>query len=348
MLLASEKSLIRAKRTFRYDKILLILLLIFAWILFGLNYSNADYKNYEDSYNATMQGYNDGYFEIGFYIIVKVFAMFRIPYCVFLGCVAAICLFIFTNAIKRLTSKPFIAFLFYFIYPFVFDIVQYRNFLAFAIVLYGVGYLLNDKLKTHKKLFYYLFFIFLASLFHLSSVIYVAFVLVLIKRKKVFFSTIVILMIGLMLAIMNSEILIEILKFFKLDRFARYDVDYNYSTFLQYLAVYVFFMALALLKFKGNYKSTKFKILVVALLFVPFIILNGTSARFIRNVFIIFYCFLLDYKNKKAFYGQWKQPIILLFTFVAVISVFYAQLGSGLYYETVLKPILEFNWLFGK
>ena len=338
----------RKKLYIKPQHIIFAVLFVFAWITFGFNYSNADYQNYEFAYNEIKASRPDGYFEIGFHFIIKLAVSLGISYQGFLIIISAVCLLIFVNALKYLTKNVGLAFAFYLVYPFVFDIVQYRNFLAFSLVLYGLHYLLNNQSQNVKNVIKYFVFVILGALFHSSVVIYALFFLVVIKRTKILALVTALLFALFVFLIINQTILMTVLSILHLDRFARYTVDYAYSTFIQYCAVYFFFLALALFKFKKDMQSPKIKLLILSSLFLPFIIMNGTSARFIRNVFILFYAFLLDNKGKSLLDMGLSQFITVCAVFAAVLFVFYSQLSSGLYYEIVLKHVFQNNLLFGK
>lgn len=338
---------VNKKQSNRLHFAVLAVLLIFAWIMFGFNYSNADYGNYEAAYNDIKAGGTNAYLDVGFSFLMKLCGLCGLSYQGFMIVISALCLLIFTLALRRLTKSVSVALAFYIVYPFVFDIVQYRNFLAFAFVLYGLRFLLKDKVRI-KDIALYLVFVLIGSLIHLSVIIYSAFILVAIKRFKPFAVLTGILLALITFLIINNEILNRILMFLRFDRFVKYDADYNYSTFAQYFVLYLFFMFLAGIKFKNKFQSNKFKLLLVASLFLPFIIMTGTSARFIRNTFILFYAFLLDTNGCKFSKMSLKQIFIHLALFASILFVFYAQLTSGLYYDIVLQPILKYNLIFGK
>lgn len=348
MTLSGTNNAILKKNKISINKLCFILLLVFAWIMFALNYSNADFANYENAYNAIGEGKEDSYFEVGFFILIKIFTFFNLPYQVFLAFVALLCLTLFTMVIRRLTSRYSLAFLLYIIYPFAFDIVQYRNMLSFSFVLLGICCLISNKSSAKIRALKYLVFVLIGSLFHSSAIIYSLFVLVTVKKEKIFYALLIMLLVLVMLFSLKVELFVPILKAVKLDRYARYEYDRNISTFLQYFAFYVFLLILAAWKFDKKRNSVKFRLLLVSSAFVPFIIMNGTSARLIRNVLILFYCFLFDKLKKEETLNDMKQGTIVVFTFAAVMFVFYSQLASGLYYDLVLRPVFEYNYLIGK
>ena len=345
---AAQRQYAKKKFVLKPRHLIFVGLFVFAWVLFGFNYSNADYSNYEFAYNEIKEARPNGYFEIGFYLLIRLAAVLGINYQGFLIIISAVCLLIFVNALKHLTANVNLAFAFYLVYPFVFDIVQYRNFLAFSFVLYGLHYLLNKNSKSIKNVLKYFAFVILGALFHSSVVVYALLFLVVIKRTKILTLITCILFATLVFLIINQDILFALLNLLHLERFARYTVDYAYSTFIQYCAVYCFFLIFALYKFRNDRQSPKLKLLILSAVFLPFIIINGTGARFIRNIFVLFYAFLLDNKGKRIIDFGISQVITMFAVLAAILFVFYSQLGSGLYYEIVLKPVFKYNLFFGK
>lgn len=374
MNLSNSKKPISLKK--QANLLLVIPLLIFAWIIFGFNTSNIDYSNYEAAYNNFYKGIDDGYLEFGFVLIIKVFVLLRFSYQSFLIALSLITLIIFINAIKYFTNNQALAFCFYLIYPFAFDVVQYRNFLAFAIVLYALHFLIKKNVRK-RDICAYVALLLVASGIHLSMVIYASFLLVLIKRVKVLtiISAITFAMILVFVAIKPLQKFV--LDLLGLDRFMGYDDAISFSTFVQYLLIYVFWLALAVFKYyyiddiprhsrrlKRNLKETsQLKLLIICALLLPFIIMNGTSARFIRNVFILFYCYFVNRSNYKLLPKQSEAKTATIYRYTlkndkllhyavltvilaSVLFVFSEQLCSGLYYSGVLEPILKNNLLW--
>jgi len=337
------------KKTATYaavEKILFWLIFLFSWVLFALNSGNVDFKNYENAYDMIGEGQNNGYFEFLFLILVKLGNLFGLSYQMFLVAVATITLLIFAKAVRNFTDNMLFTYGLFIVYPLVFDIVQYRNFIAYAVCLYGLKYLLKETV-TQRDILKYTACVIIGALLHLSSIIYILFLLTVIKsNKKVFiislgFSAVMIAFLAF------PQVFTELLKVIGLSKYARYDVDGNFSTFIQYLAVYIMFFVLGVLSLNGNYKGRELKLMIVVLMFIPFILFNGTAARFFRNTFVIFYGIILN--NLPIIRGsrlKVKNFLIFMALFATVAVVFVMQLGSGLYFETVLKPVLRENLLF--
>ena len=327
------------------EKMLFWLIFLFSWVLFALNTNNADYRNYENAYNLIGQGQNDGYFELMFLILVKLGNLFGLSYQGFLAAMATITLLLFRKAISNFTDNMLITYGLFIVYPFMFDIVQYRNFIAYAVCLYGLKYIYKEAV-TKKDMLKYAAFVILGSLFHLSAIAYMAFLLIALKDKKNVL-VISLLFSGLFIVLLAFPNLFKLLlDLVGLSRYARYDIGNNFSTFVQYAAVYIMFLALGMLSMKGKSGTKELKFMFVVLIFVPLILFSGSASRIFRNVFTVFYAIILNRTNilngQKL---QVKNFFIVLILSVTVLFVFYMQLGSGLYFDTVLAPILKNNIL---
>ena len=125
---------------FTYPKLRLIgylqILIIFLCLI--LNYNNADYKNYENTYNSITDGglyfqYFQNY-EIGYKLVAILFdsisADFLLFY-VFLRFVALILLYkSFRIIVPNFANAAFSCYL---IFPFLLDLLQIRNFVGMSI-----------------------------------------------------------------------------------------------------------------------------------------------------------------------------------------------------------------------
>lgn len=332
--------------------LLVVMLVGIAWILFGFNTFNADYVNYEASYTATAKnGVGDSYFEIGFRSIILLSAALGLSYQGFLIVVSILSLSLFTLAVSKLTNNIVPVLVCYLIYPFLFDIVQYRNFLAFSFVLYGLHYLLYRKPKI-KHAAKYIVFVVIGSLFHSSMIVYLILLLALIKKPSRFIICVSVLFFGLFIVMYNKSLLTTALRVFGLSRFYRYEFDGSTSTFIQYFAVYLFFMILYSIKLShlGRYKfaNRKMKILMVISVTIPIILLSGTGARFFRNAFVIFYAFMLEKNPVRKPDIYFRDTMIFISLLAALVFIVIMQFADGLYHDTVLVPIFQNNWIFAR
>lgn len=325
-----------------FDKVIFIFIFAVSWILFALNTGNADYFNYETAYNLIASGGDDEYFEFFFRLIVKASVTIGLSYQMFLAVIATITLTLFVNAIKHFTNNKTWVYAFYILYPFVFDVVQYRNFISFTLCLYGLHFIFKDSVNL-KQIIKFCAFTALGSLFHLSSVLYFFFLLILVKKTKhvLYIAVSIFSFVIVMLVIPN--LFETVLQFFGLSKYIRYEIDYNLSTFIKYFTVYLAFLLLGVLNLQEKYDKKSLKLMLVIMIFVPFILFNGTSARFFRNAFVLFYAIILDKKEESI---SFKKVILMISLLVVVVFVGIMQFKSGLYHDTVLMPILTENLLF--
>ncbi|OMF21227.1 EpsG family protein [Paenibacillus sp. FSL H8-0259] len=166
------------------SKILFVVLFSFMWMLFGWNTWNADYYGYQQTYYS-IGSYNIFYeyfeqFEIGYRYFSRFLFSLGVDYDTFLIVYSLIGLLLIGSTIIKFTSKPGYVLALYFIYPFLMDIVQIRNFMAMALIIYGVRYLFSSKKVDLIK---YVFFVFLAASFQSAGLFYL--ILLFAKMKSV-------------------------------------------------------------------------------------------------------------------------------------------------------------------
>lgn len=333
------------------EVVLFVIMFAVTWIFFALNTGNVDYSNYAYAYEIFGQGEPNVYFEPGSYGLIMLCISLGLSYQGYLAVVATITLMIFLKAIRLLTDNATWTWAVFMIYPLAFDIVQYRNFLAFAICLYGLHYLLDENVSV-AGVIKYVISVLIGMQFHDSMIAYLLLVLIVFKKTKTVAIFSALAFCGVITIAFFGEFLISLLESlnwgdFGIGAFTRYLGELNISTFVQYLAVYLFFMVLALWKFRGEYEGKKFKLLIAVSMLVPLIILSGTAARFFRNMFVVFYAFLLDRKPGRDTGEILRDRMIAVALLCSIVFVFYMQLGRGLYHQTVLLPVLTDNLLFG-
>ena len=155
------------------------------WILFAFNTDNADYQNYANAFKNVGYGLENNYFETGFLFLTRLAILVGLNYPAFLAMIATISLLLVASSVFYLTNNRSFVWLLYTIYPFVFDVVQYRNFLAFSIVFFALRFLVDENKKSLLK---FVLLVIIATTIHSSSIIYFAFLLVKVKSNKKFIS----------------------------------------------------------------------------------------------------------------------------------------------------------------
>ena len=334
----------------RVEEILYFIVIILLLIIAGGNNVNPDYAEYEMRYFAEEKADNTGWilFLLG-YMCMKIgipFQGFR-----FLEAFLGLCLLSCT--IKRYSKYPTFTLLLYSIYPYLLDVVQVGNFLGYTVVLYCMRYLEKKTLKNAIK---YIVGIIISTQIHASCLMYIILLLVFIENKRLLIivvTTIFFLITGTIKFLPRVIPYIPILK--SSSKQISYYLSFNESLVNGTVAYAVLLvMLLVVIGFLNKYFAKKideteeerlsyygsflFEIFIVSLCFVPFILINSEFVRMIRNLWILYYCLLMNFSSKDR---------IKVAKFVAVflaLILFYKELSPrAFYYETVTNVIFRNN-----
>lgn len=329
-----------------YAQLIYFFLFIVLLVLFAGNTSNPDYFEYSARYEAAIKSSNTGYL---LYLVGFVFKKIGFSFQMFRFFEAFVGLLLLTKTIKRYSDKPAFTLVCYFIYPFLLDVVQVGNFLAYTIVLYCLRYLEEKSLKNGVK---YTVGIIIASQFHILSFIYLIFLLSYIsKAKKLVWISIIITSV-LTLGINFLPKLIPYIPLInsrssQINYYLTYQESYKHGAITYLIILFVIYFAFLLkshwLKQRGelifdDLQLSFVKIFSLAFCFVPFVIINAEFVRLIRNIWILYFCIF----TKK--YWLKKQKLFLCAVFLIACFLFYKELAPGAYYyEVVTKAIFENN-----
>lgn len=163
------------KLSYRKRILLYLLLLIFLWICFALNYENADTYSYKLIYSGVYKT------EPLFAMICAFFYNNGFAYHIFVIFCATSTLLIFAFTLYQYTRTPFGVLLLFFIYPFFYYVVGLRNALGFSLVFFATRYLIR---KGPINIIKYIIFIGVATLIQNSLFFYIVLLLVKIKQPN--------------------------------------------------------------------------------------------------------------------------------------------------------------------
>lgn len=191
------RTCINAKHGRKVNKVIgfffnLIFIVTVVLIMAHSNYS--DIKIYRNWYNT--MGRNPKFalqrFEIGYGIVMLLCTRLNIDFYCFKIIVFSLC-FAMLWYVNKKYSGDFTFFISSFlIYELFFDGIQIRNFIAICIVLVGLSVVMNQKEPNFKTLVKYLFCVLIASTIHSSSIVYVAFAVIMVEPfRKIFKSNFV-------------------------------------------------------------------------------------------------------------------------------------------------------------
>lgn len=164
---------------------------IWMWVLFAFNTNNADYANYLGIYSRIGSGtsYTIANYETGFVLLCRLCNRFGLDYSAFLVLVATVTTIMFAIVIRLYCAgiRRNIVISIFLITLYWINICQYRNYIAFLIVMIGLYYYLYCDAKRGTIIF--LLSNLLAFSFHRSSVLFLLLLLVKpLSIKKCFFA----------------------------------------------------------------------------------------------------------------------------------------------------------------
>ncbi|WP_409025077.1 EpsG family protein [Flavobacterium sp.] len=202
-MLAFLISLIFSVASFFYkkSKVLLVIVFVLMWLLFGFNFWNADYPMYQRLYNVPIDELVFFKFEGGYCFLMYFFKALDLNFQQFLISISGIILLLVFRFFFVFSHFPALLAVCFFWFFFPFEYVILRNFLAFAIVLQGLHCVLKN--ERHYKL-KFIFFVILASTIHISSIFYLIFLLAF-REKELKIKTISLIVVCLLLLVSISH-----------------------------------------------------------------------------------------------------------------------------------------------
>ncbi len=323
-------------------------LFLFMWMLFAGNYDNADYERYAFYYNSMISSgvfsLPQVYFEPGFLICMKLSAISGLSYSNFLFVISFVGLFLIAISVRKETSRPEFVYFFYLIYPFFFDIVQVRFFLATAVFVHALGYLTEGKKRCLVK---YVIGVFLASSFHVSAFIYLPVGLFhRIGAKWIFLFSFAFSSIGIVLV--STKILPFLsLTGFRVEHYLKFstNVGFYFYIFTQICLIYLVFTSRSMLARRGMcscFVDTVFKINLFSIVFFPLLLVDSSFTRLYRMVLIPTYVVLsiavVACRPKERFVFFVKSASVVFL--IGSVMVWYIN------NRHVFAPIMEKNVFF--
>lgn len=155
-------------------------LLVVVFLAIAGNLENPDRINYSENFEGIRVRGQDESFEPGYQTLARIASAMGLDYGAFHSVMSAIAVLLIARTILDATDRPGIALAAYLCFPFFWDVTQVRNFYAMSIILFGMRYLLNDQRASASK---YAIAILCASLFHLTSLFYLLFLLAKVRSK---------------------------------------------------------------------------------------------------------------------------------------------------------------------
>lgn len=353
----------------KHKNIPIFLFVILLCVLMGANTQNPDIENYISGFNTERIGPDFGYS-----ILVHFFYFMGFDYESFRLIISVFGILLIHQTVKKFIINKSAFYLLYFIYPFMIDIVQIRNFLVMSILIYAVPCLLTQKYRDYIK---FVVYILIASTIQLTAIIYLPIVFLAKAKKNMLIRSILFFnILGFIIIVANKDLFILITNqiTFMLgeydNRITKYGfIQTNYGFLLPWAVQLTNFFLVTWArkiyskrlrnedrsligegnkKFPNKDESIKEKYIlliywinVYAFLFLPFYVFQMTFSRFIRNIIPLnLMVFLIAKKrNNNYLFGI----IYLSYHIFILCSYLY-----WVYPNIDINDFFEYNWLIGK
>lgn len=344
------------KRNFGFFNMIMTILVVFImWLMFAGNTYNPDYENFSNIYNTFTRIGITSYsgVEAGFSFLMRFLGSLGLSYQSFLFVIATIFLTVITMVTFYFSRNPFISLLLYIYFPFMLDIVQIRNSLAYACVLCGLIFLLNEKYLV------FTFFVILASLFHITSLFYLCFLIIKLDLQKIFRYIVSITLLLIVFRTFFIKYLLGLLPFGQ--KYLVYLDGISLFSLLLYIVLIIanilvnFFIYKRMLILKNKTKIERktikialltLKISIILLLAIPFLSFSSDFFRLYRNMIPLFLFNLTNYFSIKVYIKRGYSFLVDIITFLLFILTGYYFLYL-FEFEHIVLNVFRYNIFFG-
>lgn len=340
------------------ESLTLILILLMVVIIMGGNNKNPDTIVYKNMY--LMKFYNKN---IGFGYLIQLSKNIGLSLDLFRLIIAIIGILLINSVVRQYLPKRFqiLFYFFYFIYPFFIDIVQIRNFISMAILVYALNILKDGTIKSK---IYYSILILLASSLHSVFIVYLPLVFIeyIFKNRRVKYIVYVFFAIILLLSLNRDFVNVLVQAFSPLLLDSIQDIDHyitQSTSFGGYVRWGICLINIYLVNYSYGYLSnrksnvgilnlTKYVLWanIYSMLFLPMVLITLDFYRIQRNLTILNYLIYIYTIYKLKMFDEVKKNLfyIILITIVIGISfVFLFVIDNSL--SDIIIAILKNNWI---
>jgi len=349
---------------------------IYLILLMGGNTNNPDTEIYNNIY------YNSEFFskDMGFGLLVRVFhECIGVQFDVFKLIVSILGIFLIHLTAKKYVKNISCFYILYFIYPFLMDVIQVRNFLAMSIFIYAVPWLTSNERKDIVK---YVIAIAIAATIQKTALVYLPIIFIRKAYNKKHIKYILIILVVTSFFIGINKNVVAVFSNILLDNFADsligvsgfLEINTKYGWIIQWATQISNFALISwsrkLLannrqlcdpskKLLANSYEKTYKLIdivywinIYSFLFIPLYVVNINFYRIMRNIMPLnsmVYCIsgkvILENKSE-------NQKVVKLLYIVGVIlyafSMFYLNYiykSEGKYWD-IIQALFRDNWIF--
>lgn len=303
---------------FKRSKIILLVLFVFMWLLFGWNYSNADRGMYTRMYDVPISEMIFSKFEGGYNFLMFCSKSLGLGFQEFLIVISGMVLLSLFRFFYIFSSMPAFLAVCFFWFFFPLEYVILRNFIAFSIVLQGlISAFRNEKYYREK----FVLCVLLASTIHISSLMYLIFLLAF-KENEIKIKTIVFWIIGLFtIVLVSHDLIFRILSIYSKDKVIFYTTSLSLFLFYSSIQIANLWIVKYFLKSDDVNGTTIDKRLNVMIVNINIVMLLLTvvyyeMAVFVRILLNMSIVNLVFITNKSILFGKKKIPKILFLSYL--------------------------------
>ncbi|SCH00940.1 Uncharacterised protein [uncultured Clostridium sp.] len=334
------------------SKIIAICLILFMFTMMAFSYGNSDFETYEMYFEIYGNNLSINAFFLlngGFKWLCSLFQKLNLTYNDMLFFMS---LFGFYNLIwvaKKYVQNINVVFALLYIYPFIIDITQIRNFVSMTLLIRGIYYLITEK-KNSKAIIKFGLFNSLATSFHLTFLYY--FILICIRfidRKNIKYIA--------PIMVVGEMILWKGLCYFIAEYTSETKAAFYFGKHIRLVTLFIIVIYYLSINIWVNYiykRNTKimwianmYKINLVMLTTLPLVYHSFEFMRLYRNIFFMLYIMAANYyeSHKKIVFNRKKiasaQIILISMILIAMFSLYFFIYRD--YQLTVIIPAFEMN-----
>lgn len=327
-------------------KLVVFWLVVFlAWIMFAFSTDNPDYKIYETWYNYSASEGLIKRFELGYSLFYYISTKLGFSYQQFIQVYSAIGMIILGKCICDYAKNPLSVLFLYLIYPFFFDVVQLRNFMAEVIILFGIRYLAEFRKKDVIR---FVMCVLLAAMFHKTALFYFVFLLAYVKSyKKVVITSLVISVSGVGVVLIAPSVINKLATIIGnpvyIDRGSSIEKIIGYGIFGVAIIVLSYLNYLECSNNREHIdESFIMKLLPIICISVIIVAITSQGYRLFRNMSVMLYiAFINDggYIERTVLKTSFTRALFVVFVVFFALFFNYKQLGGGMYDEVVYRII---------
>lgn len=331
---------------FKESKILFTIQFIWMWILQALNTGGIDFSINEQIFDYASSEVNILSNKSGLYtLICYYFRNHGYSYIFMNSILVSIAFILIFITIKKYTKNICFVTSLLFIYPFVDNIIQKRNFLASSIIIFAVPYLFKKKYINIMK---FTTLCLLAAQIHVSSYVYLLFIIVpFIQYDKMLKKVLVAVILGIFMIPILPKIAGIIFPSSKIELyFLTLKIGLIDSIFWSCFNIGFVFL---ICKLKINeyvdkdYIINIKKIALFSLIFLPLFYYEPTFIRIYRNLLVFNYIALSQIQTygKKIYLSVLRSTSSIILYSIFAFVIVYIITGSGL--KEMVFAIFENN-----